>query len=79
MMYGAEAQRRLGLVARERVRLQAAVGRLGDAFAAKLDLRALGTVVLHGSIDALGGAADRPRRLRLRTPRTGGETGRRGP
>jgi len=55
----AEAQRRLGLVARERTRLQAAVRRLGDAFAAELDLRALCAVVLHGSIDALGGDAGR--------------------
>jgi diguanylate cyclase (GGDEF)-like protein len=53
----AEAQHRLGLVALERTRLQAAVHRLGDAFAAKLDLRALSAVVLNGSIDALGGDA----------------------
>jgi len=53
----AEAHRRLGLVARERTRLQAAVRRLGDAFAAKLDLRALSSVVLDGSIDALGAEA----------------------
>ncbi len=52
-----EAQHRLGLVALERTRLQAAVRRLGEAFAAKLDLNALGNVVLHGSIDALGGDA----------------------
>ena len=52
-----EAQRRLELVALERTRLQAAVRRLGDAFSAKLDLSALGTVVLHGSMDALGGDA----------------------
>ncbi len=52
-----EAQHRLGLVALERTRLQAAVKRLGEAFAAKLDLGALGNVVLHGSMDALGGDA----------------------
>jgi diguanylate cyclase (GGDEF)-like protein len=54
-----EAQRRLGVVARERTRLQAAVSRLGDAFAAKLDMDALTDVVLHGSIDALDGIAGR--------------------
>jgi diguanylate cyclase (GGDEF)-like protein len=49
----AQAQHRLELVGRERTRLQAAVRRLGDAFAAKLDLPALTSIVLHGSIDAL--------------------------
>jgi diguanylate cyclase (GGDEF)-like protein len=49
----AQAQHRLALVGRERTRLQAAVQRLGDAFAAKLDLPALTSIVLHGSIDAL--------------------------
>jgi diguanylate cyclase (GGDEF)-like protein len=49
----AEAERRLGLVARERTRLQAAVERLGEAFAAKLDLHALTDVLLAGAIDAL--------------------------
>ncbi len=53
----AEAQRRLDLVAHERTRLQAAVRRLGDAFAAKLDLNALTDIVLRGSIEALGAAA----------------------
>ncbi len=53
----ADAQHRLELVAVERTRLQAAVRRLGDAFAAKLDLRPLSAVLLHGSIDALGGDA----------------------
>ena len=48
-----QAQHRLELVGRERTRLQAAVRRLGDAFAAKLDLPALSSIVLHGSIDAL--------------------------
>ncbi|MGA2926171.1 MAG: diguanylate cyclase [Solirubrobacteraceae bacterium] len=55
----AEAQRRLGIVAHQRTRLQAAVHRLGDAFAAKLDLRALTDVVLHGTIDALDASAGR--------------------
>jgi diguanylate cyclase (GGDEF)-like protein len=49
----AQAQHRLELVARERTRLQAAVRRLGDAFAAKLDLSALTGIVLHGSLEAL--------------------------
>jgi diguanylate cyclase (GGDEF)-like protein/putative nucleotidyltransferase with HDIG domain len=49
----AEAERRLGLVAHERTRLQAAVQRLGEAFAAKLDLHALTDVLLAGSVDAL--------------------------
>ncbi|MGO9902692.1 MAG: HD domain-containing phosphohydrolase [Solirubrobacteraceae bacterium] len=55
----AEAQRRLGVVARQRTRLQSAVQRLGDAFAAKLDLHALTDVVLDGSIDALDASAGR--------------------
>jgi diguanylate cyclase (GGDEF)-like protein len=49
----AQAQRRLDLVAHQRTRLQAAVRRLGDAFAAKLDLQALTDIVLRGSIEAL--------------------------
>ncbi len=49
----AQAQRRLDLVAHQRTRLQAAVRRLGDAFAAKLDLEALTDIVLRGSIEAL--------------------------
>ena len=49
----AQAQVRLELVARERTRLQAAVRRLGDAFAAKLDLTALTSIVLHGSLEAM--------------------------
>ncbi len=49
----AQAHHRLELVGRERTRLQAAVRRLGDAFAAKLDLPALISIVLRGSIDAL--------------------------
>jgi diguanylate cyclase (GGDEF)-like protein len=48
-----QAQSRLELVAHQRTRLQAAVQRLGDAFAAKLDLEALTDIVLRGSIEAL--------------------------
>ncbi len=51
------AQNRLGVLAHERTRLQAAVQRLADAFAAKLELGALTEVVLHGSIDALDAEA----------------------
>ena len=38
---------------RERSRLQAAVRRMGDAFAAKLDIDALLDIMLRGSIEAL--------------------------
>jgi diguanylate cyclase (GGDEF)-like protein len=55
----AEAHRRLRVVARQRTRLQAAVSRFGDALAAKLDLEALATVILGGSIDALDASAGR--------------------
>ena len=54
-----KAHRRLKLVERERARLQTAVRRLGDAFAAKLELRALLEILLHGSIEALDAAAGR--------------------
>jgi GNAT superfamily N-acetyltransferase len=63
-----EAHRRLGVVARERTRLQAAVQRLADAFAAKLELGALADVVLHGSTDALDADGGR---LILRGPGMG--------
>ncbi len=53
------AHRRLKLVEQERMRLQSAVRRLGDAFAAKLDLTGLLDILLHGSIDALDAAAGR--------------------
>jgi diguanylate cyclase (GGDEF)-like protein len=53
------AHRRLKLVEQERVRLQSAVRRLGDAFAAKLELTGLLEILLHGSIDALDAAAGR--------------------
>ena len=55
----AEAQRRLDVVARERARLQTAVGRLGEALAAKLDLTALTDIVLRASVEALDAGAGR--------------------
>ena len=55
----AQAQRRLDVVAHERSRLQTAVRRLGDAFAAKLDFDALIDIVLRGSIEALDADAGR--------------------
>ena len=61
----AEAHRRLGVVARQRTRLQSAVSRFGDALAAKLDLQALTNVILDGSIDALDASAGR---LAMDTP-----------
>jgi diguanylate cyclase (GGDEF)-like protein len=54
-----KTHRQLKLVERERARLQSAVRRLGDAFAAKLELGALLEILLHGSIDALDAAAGR--------------------
>jgi diguanylate cyclase (GGDEF)-like protein len=54
-----QAQRRLDLVAHQRTRLQTAVRRLGDAFAAKLDLEALTEIVLRGSLEALDADAGR--------------------
>jgi diguanylate cyclase (GGDEF)-like protein len=54
-----QASQRLELVRRERSRLQSAVQRLGDAFAAKLDLDALLDIVLRGSIEALDAGAGR--------------------
>jgi diguanylate cyclase (GGDEF)-like protein len=54
-----QAQHRLELVGRERTRLQAAVRRLGDAFAAKLDLSSLTSIALRGSMDALDADAGR--------------------
>ncbi len=61
-----EAQQRLELVRHERSRLQSAVRRMGESFAARLDLEALLETVLVGSIEALdaeGGMLD----LRLPT------------
>jgi diguanylate cyclase (GGDEF)-like protein len=54
-----QAHHRLKLLEHERARLQAAVGRLGDAFAAKLELDALLEILLHGAVDALDAAAGR--------------------
>src|SRR3984885_5810250 len=54
-----KAHHRLKLVEQERVRLQSAVRRLGDAFAAKLELGGLLEILLHGSIEALDAAAGR--------------------
>ncbi|HEY2439220.1 MAG TPA: diguanylate cyclase, partial [Solirubrobacteraceae bacterium] len=54
-----QAHRRLILVEQERVRLQSAVRRLGDAFAAKLELTGLLEILLHGSVEALDAAAGR--------------------
>jgi diguanylate cyclase (GGDEF)-like protein len=48
-----QAQTRLQLAIRERARLQAAVRRMGDAFAARLDTDALVAIMLRGSIEAL--------------------------
>ena len=53
-----QAHQRLKLVEQERERLRSAVRRLGDAFAAKLDLNSLLEILLHGSaeaLDAIGG------------------------
>jgi len=54
-----KAHQRLKLVEQERVRLQSAVRRLGDAFAAKLELGSLLEILLHGSIEAVDAAAGR--------------------
>ena len=54
-----QAHRRLKLVEQERARLQSAVRRLGDAFAAKLELDRLLEILLHGSVEALDAAAGR--------------------
>ena len=54
-----KAHHRLKLLERERARLQSAVRRLGDAFAAKLELGALLEILLHGSIESLDAAAGR--------------------
>jgi diguanylate cyclase (GGDEF)-like protein/putative nucleotidyltransferase with HDIG domain len=52
-----QAHQRLKLVEHERARLQSAVRRLGDAFAAKLELSGLLEILLQGSIEALDAAA----------------------
>ena len=52
-----QAHRRLKLVEHERARLQSAVRRLGDAFAAKLELVGLLEILLHGAVEALDAVA----------------------
>ncbi|MFZ1997530.1 MAG: diguanylate cyclase [Solirubrobacteraceae bacterium] len=54
-----QAHHRLKLVEQERARLQVAVRRLGDAFAAKLELSGLLQILLNGSLEALDAAAGR--------------------
>jgi diguanylate cyclase (GGDEF)-like protein len=54
-----QAHHRLKLVEHERARLQIAVRRLGDAFAAKLELSGLLEILLNGSLEALDAAAGR--------------------
>jgi len=54
-----QAHHRLKLLEHERGRLQSAVRRLGDAFAAKLELDALLDILLNGAIDAVDAAAGR--------------------
>ncbi|MGH2892817.1 MAG: bifunctional diguanylate cyclase/phosphohydrolase, partial [Solirubrobacteraceae bacterium] len=54
-----QAHHRLMLVEHERARLQTAVRRLGDAFAAKLELAGLLEILLNGSLEALDAAAGR--------------------
>jgi diguanylate cyclase (GGDEF)-like protein/putative nucleotidyltransferase with HDIG domain len=48
-----QGQHRLEVAVRERTRLQVAVRRMGEAFAAKLDIDALFDITLRGSIEAL--------------------------
>jgi diguanylate cyclase (GGDEF)-like protein len=54
-----QAHARLRLVEHERERLQSAVRRLGDAFAAKLELDSLLEIFVHGSVEALDAAGGR--------------------
>ena len=54
-----QAHHRLKLLEHERGRLQSAVRRLGDAFAAKLELDALLDILLHGAIHSVDAAAGR--------------------
>jgi diguanylate cyclase (GGDEF)-like protein len=54
-----QAHGRLKLVEQERARLQSAVRRLGDAFAAKLELDGLLEILLQGSVEALDAVAGR--------------------
>jgi diguanylate cyclase (GGDEF)-like protein len=76
-----QAHHRLKLLEHERGRLQSAVRRLGDAFAAKLELDALLNILLHGAIDAVDAAGGRldldglPEPVRLHTGRQGSLAG----
>jgi diguanylate cyclase (GGDEF)-like protein len=54
-----QAHHRLKLLEHERGRLQSAVRRLGDAFAAKLELDALLEILLHGAIHSVDAVAGR--------------------
>jgi diguanylate cyclase (GGDEF)-like protein len=54
-----QAHHRLKLLEHERGRLQSAVRRLGDAFAAKLELDSLLEILLHGAIHSVDAAAGR--------------------
>ena len=54
-----QAHHRLKLLEHERGRLRSAVRRLGDAFAAKLELDALLDILLHGAIHSVDAAAGR--------------------
>src|SRR5262249_52777539 len=54
-----QAHHRLKLLEHERGRLQTAVRRLGDAFAAKLELDALLEILLHGAIHSVDAVAGR--------------------
>jgi diguanylate cyclase (GGDEF)-like protein len=54
-----QAHHRLKLLEHERGRLQSAVRRLGDAFAAKLELDALLDILLHGAIHSVDATAGR--------------------
>jgi diguanylate cyclase (GGDEF)-like protein len=54
-----QAHHRLKLLEHERGRLRSAVRRLGDAFAAKLELDALLEILLHGAIHSVDAAAGR--------------------
>ena len=64
-----QARRRLELVEHERARLRSAVRRLGDAFAAKLDLDGLLDILLRGSAEAVDAADGRLELLGASGPR----------
>ena len=65
-----QAHHRLKLVEHERARLQTAVRRLGDAFAAKLELSGLLEILLNGSVEALDADAGRVTLSGAATPLT---------